>query len=251
MFPLILADNRFLDGVPTATATATGFDALHIRDGRTYTRWMAPAPGVFRIKVNCAAAKSAAALGIIGHNLYSAGATIAVESSTDDLVWTTRLAAFTPSDDKALLKLFATVSAQHWSLLIDSPTVAPWLAVAMIGNCLEFPFPPDAPYTPYTESVQEESQTSKTGNPLGTVIRYYPLEIKPQFSHPSRSWVEDSYRPFRQNYSRQRKYFFWAWDLSAYPGQVFYVKDIGKYDPPVSVLAYYDRLKLELQGVME
>ena len=45
MNPVILADNRFLEGTPTATDTATGYDVLHIRDLRTFTSWKGATAG--------------------------------------------------------------------------------------------------------------------------------------------------------------------------------------------------------------
>ena len=249
--PIILADNRFLDAPPTASGTAAGFDALHIADGRSYTFWQAPAAGTWYLTVQSPAAAKADCLGIIGHNLGSAAALVSVERSMDGATWSTVIAPFKPVDDKALLKNFTSRYGLYWRLKIVTAGSAPYLAVAMIGSRIEFPFPPNSPFVPYSASVVEESATSKTGNPLGTVVRYFPIDILPAFSLIDRVWVEQTYRPFWEGHARYRRYFFWAWDTDTYPEMVFFVKDIGKYDPSVSVLAYYDSLKLQLQGVME
>lgn len=251
MTPLILADNRFLDATPTATGTAAGYDVLNIRDGRPYTFWLAAAAGTNYLTVNCGTAAAADTLGIISHNLGTAAASVSVESSVDGVTWGERLAPFVPTDDRALLKLFTTSTKERWRLKIVTATVAPYIAVVLIGVRLQFPVTPDAPFTPFVESVEEEAVVSKTGNALGTVVRYFPVEIKPAFTLLTRTWVESTYRPFREQYGRWRSYFFWAWDLTTYPSQVFYVKDNGKYDPTVSVLSSYDKLKLELKGISE
>lgn len=250
MNPLILADNRFLDAVPTATGV-TDDSPLFVRDLRTYTFLQFPAAGTNYLTVNCGSAQPADCLAVIGHNLKTAGALVSLESSPDNAAWTQRVAPFTPTSDRAFLRPFVKVYSLWWRLKVVTATIAPRLAVAMVGARIEFPFPPDNKFAPFIESVEEDANDSKTGNPLGVVIRYFPAEIKPQFSHIDREWVEEIYRPFRESYSRYRKYFFWAWDVDTYPDLVLFVKDVGKYDPTVSVLAYYDALKLDLKGVME
>lgn len=250
MNPIILNDNRFMDAIPTATGTAAGYDVLNIRDMRPYTWWRAAAAGTSYLTVDCGSAAAADCLAVIGHNLLSAGALISLETSLDNAAWTQRLAPFTPTSNRAFLRPFVRVYARYWRIKIVTAAVAPQLAVVMIGERIDFPFPPDS-FAPYSESVEVESTRSKTGNPLGEVVRYFPVDVKPVFSHVDRVWVEETYRPFREDYSRYRKFFFWAWDTDTYPDQVFFLQDVGKYDPTVSVLAYYDKLKLDLKGVME
>ena len=45
MNPMILYDNRFLDGIPMATDTSAGFSALNVVDLKTFTFWQAGEPG--------------------------------------------------------------------------------------------------------------------------------------------------------------------------------------------------------------
>ena len=251
MNPIVLADNRFLDGTPAATGTAAGSDVLNIRDLRTYTYWQAAASGTNYLTVDCATAKSADCLGILTHNLFTAAAAVSVESSPDNSAWTQRLAPFTPADDRAKLKTFTTASARYWRIKIVTAAVAPRLAIAILGSRIDFPFSPDKGFVPFSESVEAEGADSKSGNQLGVVVRYFPVDIKPVFSYVDRSFVDNTWRPFRESYGRLRKPFFWGWDLTAYPEQVFFVTDAGRYDPPVSRLAYYDRLSLDLKGMAE
>jgi hypothetical protein len=249
--PIILADNRFLDATPEATGAAADFPAANVADGRPYTFWMAPGPGDWTLAIQSPVAGFADCLAVIGHNLGSCGARVSVEYSADGVIWKTRLAQFTLGSDRAFMRVFTGNYALCWRLRIEGATVAPFIAVLVLGRRVEFPFPPDSPFIPYSESTVEDSANSKTGNALGTTVRYFPIDIVPTFTMIGRAWVEQVYRPFRAGYARHRKYFFWAWDLDAYPELVFFVKDVGKYDPAVSVLPWYDTLKLELQGVME
>ena len=116
--PIILYDNRLTDGTPAATDTAAGYDILNILDLRTYTQWKAASSGTKYITIDCGSAKSADCLAVIGHNLYTAGATVSVESSSDNATWTQRLAGFTPTSDKAFMKLFVSASARYWRIKI-------------------------------------------------------------------------------------------------------------------------------------
>lgn len=250
MFPLLLADNRFLDAAPTATGTAAGFDVLHIRDLRPYTFWQAAAAGTNYVTVDCLSAKPANCLALTGHNLGTAGATVTLESSPDNITWTSRF-TFVPGDDRAKLFTITQIYARSWRLKIVTAAVAPRIAVLMVGVRLDFPFPADTPYVPCSETTEEETTVSKSGHALGTVVRYAGIEINPQFSHIPRAWLDDTWLPFHQSYARLRKYFFYAWDAERYPDQVYFVKSTGKFEAPLSTGRYVDRLKLQFKGVAE
>lgn len=250
MEPIILADNRFLDGTVEVSGTATGFAAANIVDLRPYTFWQAEAAGENYCRVDCGAVLEADCLGVIGHNLHSAGALVSVETSSDGVTWLRHIDPFTPSSDRAFLKPFVLAAGIWWRLKIVTETVAPFVAVALIGKRLQFPYPPDGG-VPFTESVQEESAQSKTGQPLGTVVRYFPVEVRKDFSHVPREWVDGDYLSWWRDYGRYRKYFFWAEDLDVFPDEVFFVKHSGKFAPTATNRLYYDKLSLELQGVAE
>src|SRR3989304_9543482 len=81
MEPIILADNRFLDGTPTATDTATGYNVLFIRDYKTFTSWKAASVGTKYLTVDCATAKSADCIAFVGDNFGTGAAQISVEAS--------------------------------------------------------------------------------------------------------------------------------------------------------------------------
>lgn len=253
MNPIILYDNRFNDGAPTATDTAAGFSVLNIRDYRTYTFWRAASAGTKFITIDCGSAKSADCLAIIGHNLRTANATVSVESSPDNVTWTVRLAGFTPSSDKAFLRIFTSASARYWRIRIVTASIAPQLAVTMLGVMLTFPYPPDAPYVPYSEGIEVESSRGKTGHLLGNIINFKSINISARFSNLTRDWVMNNFKPFWDNHASDLNPFFYAWDIDVYPEMVFYVSvdDGSRYRMPVSVLSYIDSIELEMQGVKE
>lgn len=253
MNPIILYDSRFLDGILTASSEATGYPVANIKDLRTYTFWKPAAAGTVYITIDCGSDKTADSLAIIGHNLKTANATVSVDSSPDNLIWTERLAGFIPSSDKAFLKTFTSAFTRYWRLKFITASVIPYIAVAMLGNKLQFPYPPDTPYIPYSETIETESSKSKAGHLLGTVVRFKPIEVSAKFSHLTRQWVIDSFKPFWDIYGSELKSFFWAWDIDTFPEHVFFLRMIesAKYEMPLSMLNYVDSLSLEMEGVKE
>lgn len=411
--PIILYDNRFSDGTPTATDTAQGFSVLNVRDMRTYTYWKAASVGTKYLTVDCGSPMNADCLGIIGHNLGSIGAEAVLQGSSDnfasDLIepvairpktdtailkrarlisngdyevwpdgtnvrpagWTLagsgasveRIVVNAPDDYGAQVTAGAGANAQlyqrapnfgsfkgntvtyggyvlcnapnagrvgiydgvqwtyspyhsgsglweyltvtrtvsssatelrfvgqvmagltagfdiaaarkgttispstpsdyieplsnakrYWRLKVANGSAAPKLAVLMAGNLLEFPYPPDTPYIPYSEAVEAETARSKKGHPLGAVIRFKPREIAARFPSLSRSFVFDTYKPFWDSHASDLKPFFYAEDLDEFPGHIFYVqmKKGAKFQAPLSRGSLVDSLTLDMEGVRE
>lgn len=220
--PIILAESRFLDGTPTATDTASGYDVLNIRDYRPYTFWLAGSSGTKYLTVDCGAAKAADSLAIIGHNLYTANATVSVESSDNGSDWTERLAGFTPSSDSAFLKTFTSVSAQHWRVKIVTAAVAAKIAVAMIGARLTFEKYMQNNFDPTPEKIAAETARSKTGQLLGAVLRYVSRDITVSWRNLTPSWVSGTFQAVWDDYLSQLQPFFWAWDVTNHAAEVYF-----------------------------
>lgn len=254
MNPVLLADSRFLDGTPTATDTASGYDVLNIRDLRTFTAWKGNSAGTKYLTVDCGTAKEADALSIgPGHNLWTARAALSVEYSDDNVTWYVALQPFLVWEDNSLLKVFPAVTARYWRVKIQTASVAAKIAVALVGKAIEFPYPPATPYTPATEKIEAESSRSKLGTLLGTVVRHKPWEIKNDWKILSRSFIEETIAPFWRDYVSNLSPFIFAWDLERYPTDVRFgkVPDEYAYATPVSRLAYYDSFSLPIEGVRE
>lgn len=251
--PIILADNRFLNGTPTATDTAANYNVLNVRDGKTFTSWKAASSGTKYITVDCGTAMSADSLGIAAHNLFTADADVSVESSANGTDWTERLAAFTPTSDRALLKTFNSASARYWRLKIVTASVASQIAIAMIGARIDFPYPPDAPFAPVRMSVEGEISTSKAGVMLGYLVRYKPVSIKARFTNIGRTFVDNTFYPFWRDWASELFPFFWVWDITPYPFDVRFVRlsEKSSYEAQVSVLSVYDSIELDMEGVAD
>jgi len=253
MNPVILYDNRFLDGIPVATDTAPGYSVLNLVDLKPFTFWKAASQGGKYLSVDCGTDKAADTLGVIGHDLSSVGAAVSVESSDDGQNWVEQLSPYAPSNDKAFLRLFSGAVARHWRLLVDSPVSTPTIACVLLGSRMTFPYTVDAPFAPVKEQVETVGKRSKAGHLLAHHVKYKPYTISAKFSYLDRDWVDSVFLPFWLTYGSELHPFLWAWDLDTYPDDVRFVRfDPGyTYAPQVSVLACYDSINLELEGVRE
>lgn len=248
--PIILFDSRFLEGTPTATDTATGFSVLNIRDYRTYTFWRAASAGTKYITVDCATAKTADCLAVISHNLNTAAALVSVESSPDNSVWTNRLAEFTPTSNRAFMRLVTSVSARYWRIKIVTASVAPQLAVAMLGTRFEFARYLQAGFDPAPERINARSTKSKAGHLLGTTVDYYELEISAMWENLTASWVASSFMPVWSNIKTCRP-FFWAWNIDNYPSDIYYVRIPDDHHLTMPFDPVRRSLRLNMVGVAE
>ena len=252
--PILLYDNRFNDGTLTATDTASGYDVLNIKDLRTYTFWKAASAGTKHITVYCGSSKSADALGIVGHNLFSANATVSVEYSAtgawagEELV---ALAGFTPSDDKAFLKIFTSQSARYWRIKIVTASVAAYLAVLILGVKLTFERFLQAEFDPTPEKIESESKKSKTGNLLGSTVNFISRTIKASWKYLTPSWIDSTFKPAWDNHLSQLKPFFWAWDITNHSNEIFFVKISDDFSLSMPYDPIRRNLTLEMEGVKE
>jgi hypothetical protein len=255
--PCFLSDNRFLDGTPTATDTAVGYSVLNITDLRLYTFWQAASFGTKYITIDCATSKAADTISIVGHNFYTSTATISLESSTTG-AWAgeqvVRVAGFIPSNDKALMVQFASVSARYWRLKIITSAIAPYCAVVLLGARLEMPYPPDSPYIPFEESIIAITERSKAGYILGATVRYYPITITPNFSNLSTSFVYNTFQPWWDSYAKTLKPFIYSWDCVNFPAHIFLVSvddQNSVYNPSLVYAGLVENLSLYLMGIKE
>ncbi len=186
MSSVILSDNRFLDGLPSAQYTASGYSALNIRDGRTYTSWKSTQAGVQYITVDCGTAKSADSVALAGTNFKGlSGTYIAVESSDNGTNWTSRLSAYElpySSRNRAYLKTFGAAQARYWRVMIQTASVPPEIAILMLGMRTGFPRTPDAPFAPVETKRVVDATKSKTGQLIGVTSRYTELSINARWT---------------------------------------------------------------------
>lgn len=253
--PIICYENRLDDGTPTATDTASGYDVLNLRDLRTYTfHKFLNATGTKYITIDCGSAKSADSLAIVGHNLYTVGATMQLQSSTTG-AWAgeqvVRIAEFTRTSDKAFIKTFTSASARYWRLRILNMTAAVQMAVVLLGSQLNFENWPAGQFDPNAEKIMAESNNSKTGNLLGSVISYHEREVSVTFNRITDTWFRNTFLPVWHTHLKLLKPFFWAWDLTNNSGDVYFMVLPDDFNLSAAYNSTRRTLTLQMKGVSE
>lgn len=257
--PIILAENIFeLGATITATDTDsdTDYNVLHIKDRRTHTFWKGASSGTKYLTVDCGYAVTADALGIMSHNLYTCGATISVECSSDNFVGdvTEALAGFTVTTDRAILKTFTQQTKRYWRIKIVTASVAAYLAIAFLGDRVTFPrtYAKNSGFEPRPQEIVAESVRSKTGNILGSTVQYISRSIKLTVQYVTNAWLSATFEPLWDNYLSQLYPVFYAWEITEHPTEVDYVKLPDNFKRSFPYDATGNRtISLEFEGVKE
>jgi hypothetical protein len=196
---------------------------------------------------------TADSLAIIGHNFAAAAATVSVEMSNDNAAWTERLAGFTVSTDKALLKTFASVAARYWRLKIVTAAIAPRMAILMIGSRLDFERYAAGEWLGPQESIVAESIRSETGNLLGSTLKYTGLSFDLSFRFLTLTWAESTFKSAWDDYLSLLKPFFFAPDVTNHATEVYFVKipDNFKLRMPHTSGGTRRNLDLTFEGLKE
>jgi hypothetical protein len=257
-YPIILYDNILIGSSLSAAASVAGYSIDNLDDYRSYTYWQAASSGTVRIFVHCTAARGANTLGIVGHDVFSKNATISVQhfssNSATDADWATALAGFVPTDDYALMKAITPSTDLWWKITIQCSTMVN-IACILLGNKLQFPSMPQVPLQPYSIGVEAETNQSKTGHILGSVIRYRPLGISHRMApvESNYPWFTSTYWNFWLNHGSEMKPFLYAMDLDSYPDDVFWTRlaDDSAYSLPMEMAGRVEAFTLNLVGMLE
>jgi hypothetical protein len=254
--PLVLAQNVFELGTPSATDTATGYDVLNILDRRPYTWWQANAHGTKYITIDCGTPTACDCLGVVGHNFYTCGATVSVECSADNFAAETivALAGFTVLTNLAFLKIFTTQTKRYWRIKIVTAAIAAKIAVAFLGPGVSFPrtLSVDKNSDPGPEKIIAESTRSKTGNLIGSALAYVSRIITVTFDVITPAWITNTFRPLWDTYLSQLYPVFWAWEITNHPTEVYFVKIPDNFNLSMPYTSSnYRSITLQFEGVKE
>ena len=123
----------------TVTSEVSGFEGTHLLDGNETTQWKATSTAVQYITYDAGVGNTIAVdyMFLSNHNLGTVAALVSVEYSDDASAWNPLVAGFTPSDDKAIAKLFTQETRRAFRIKLINMTVAPYMAVALIGSKVE------------------------------------------------------------------------------------------------------------------
>lgn len=250
MLPIILYNNILRDGTLTTSGTDAdeNYNILNIIDYKSYSKWKSDNLTDPWIEIELAEAKEIDCVGIYNHNLNEIGGTIKIQYY--DAGWLDAV-TITPNGTYPVLTTFTGKSSTKFRILFDDPTVQPELAVMFFGNKMEFPYPPEAPTAPSEEGINASMEISEAGHNLGAVISHFPLTITQTFKNITRTWFDANYRLFWFNHARYLIPFFYGFDLTNRPNDIYYVSlDQGmKFRESLTILSLTDELTLQMRGV--
>lgn len=255
MKPFILYHNIF-DATTTATDTDAGgdYDPAYVSDSRPYTWWQAASVGTKYLYIDAGAATAVNALSIFGHNLT--GATVSVESSTSG-AWggeeVEQLAGFNPTDDKIIVKTMTGATIRYWRIKIISAAIVPKIAVAMLGERLDFPLYPDSPFTLKQEKINTATNVSRLGHLLGADIKYTPVKVSAQFTWVPMTFINGDYETFWNTHGRKMKPFIWVPNITEWPASAFFVRFVKGFSHGAQLkdTTNAEQLKVKFEGISE
>lgn len=206
-----------------ASTTASGYTATGASLPDTYQFWQPTAlPATWRADLGSAQAVDYC--GVAAHDLATQGATLIVESSTNDSTWTER-GRVTPSDDSAIMVLFPSVSARYWRVQITGSTM-PTIGVIHFGAALAMTRPIFGGVTPsgLARVTTIRPNISEGGQWLGRSIERKGYQFSASWRHLAPSFVRGDFDTFVK---AARSYpFFFAWRPS-YVGDCIYASADG------------------------
>lgn len=160
--------------------------------------------------------------GLVG-SLGSSRASVLMETSIDDGVWTALGQEALPANDAPIQFLDSSRQARKVRWTFKGTGAVPRIAVLYAGEVLAMPVPPDAPYKPLNlsrETVLKQT-LSRGGQFLGQEIQRMGTKSEASYSLLNATWLREKFDPFVRA-ARRYPYFF-GWQPGTYPLEVGYV----------------------------
>lgn len=194
--------------------------------------------------------KTADYLAILGHNLYSAGATVVLQYSTDNFAADIN-DAFTaeavPADSVYLKEFTQTASKRYWRLKLTGHTVAPYMAICIWGNRTELDYA-SASFDPHAQEAKSTVNMSYGGYVTGMHTTHTERTLALSFDDADtalyaklKTWWETS----------GTQHFFVAWERTNNAADVFFMRSDMRFENPLTNGGAYRNLTLNLTGRKE
>jgi len=237
----------------TATSTLAGTAVANIYNMLEGDRWEATdatSPQYLTFNGGGINTYDADYLAVIGHNLASIGATIALEHSTtgawagEEVVAVT----YTPSADTVILQELTAPGAKgHWRLKISGQSAAPYMAICIWGLKTELDYA-RASYDPYGEDVKANVNISASGYLLGIHRQWSERSMTLEFPD-SDSTLYTTVKTWWDAVGLNN--FFVAWDLANNPNDVWLMHADQQFRNPLTNGGAFRDITIKLKGRKE
>ena len=174
------------------------------------------------IRVDFGQARSVDYVGIAGHTIGSSGASVLIEHSPDNSVWTQFGSTAAPAGDAPLLFLDESISRRFWRVTFNGSADVPKMAVLYIGEILVVQRSIYGGHSPaiLSRDTKLNQNMSDGGQFLGQYIRRRGINGKISLNNLTAGWYREHFDPFVQ--AAREFPFFVAWRPVDYPQEVAY-----------------------------
>ncbi len=219
--PLVLYDNilRSAESV-TASSEQASNPAVSAYDWLLHTSWIPDADGASTLTVDMGVGQTAVvnAIAIYRHTLATTGGTIAVEWSSDGVVWNDLLLPFTPSSNTVAFVTFAGKTERYFRITLTE-TPAAGLGLVALGEAMEiqngFRTGYSAPL--FSRNVVSRSSRSDSGLPIGRSVVDKGITGVFRIHDVTEEWAREKLLPFIEHV--ERYHFFLLWNEDMYPDE--------------------------------
>ncbi len=237
----------------TATSTLAGTDVANLYNMLEGDRWEAAdstSPQYITFDAGAGNTANADYIAIIGHNLKTVGATIALQYSSTG-AWAgeeVTVATIVPAADTVLLQEFVAPGAQRfWRLKITGQTAAPKMAICIWGMRTELDFA-RASFDPNAEEVKANINIGDTGYLLGIHQRFIERSMKLVFKKATQA-LYDKVKSWWDTSGPGN--FFVAWEHGNNPNDVFLMRPDTRFNNPLVKGGLYREITINLRGRKE
>lgn len=181
--PFTLYYQHSLSGL-VATYEDTGYPASNVLARIDGTSWKSTGTGTQYITFDAGSGNTISPDYFIlsGHNLFTAGATIVLQYSTDSFAADSHdiFTAFAPTSNKSILKTFTTQAKRYWRLKITGCTVIPFISMCWWGAMTVLDYADSI--TPDAEANNAVVNVSDGGVVQGIHDRYIERQLEVGFN---------------------------------------------------------------------
>lgn len=190
-------------------------------------------------------------LAVIGHNLYTAGASIYLEYSDDNVNWTEAWSD-TPAADTVMLDEFASPGLhRRWRVrLYKSPNnfnAPPYMAICVWGLKTELDYA-SLGFDPHGQEAKANINVTQGGYVSGIHTRYTERQMTLSFQDAD-SALYDKIKTWWEKHGPRN--LFVAWETTNNPSDVWLMRPDARFDNPLVAGGLYRDITVRLRGRKE
>jgi len=222
----------------TSTSATATFSIDNIHNFLEVNRWQASSSATQNIDFDAGVGNTVQAdyLCILGHNLNSAGASLAVQVSTSGAFAgeQTTVSTSTPNADTVHLVEFtnpSTAGFRYWRIPITGQTTAPSLAIVALGLKTTIAFI-QPPFDPYADFTNANVSLTEGGFVSGLHVKSIERQIDINLPNSSTS-VYNTVKTWHDTHGF--KNFFMNWNSTVNPEDTFLVRPSVGFNNSINV----------------